>query len=77
VLEDEHGQVKVATIQTYGETTHTLVERSRYKGTFLPGYRAETSARDALSQILPEVVLQNIDHCVGNQDWEEMEKICE
>ncbi|GAD97572.1 4-hydroxyphenylpyruvate dioxygenase [Paecilomyces variotii No. 5] len=77
VLEDENGQVKVATIQTYGETTHTLVERISYKGSFLPGYRKETGAKDPIASFLPDVGLRVIDHCVGNQDWNEMDKICE
>ncbi|KAL1966943.1 hypothetical protein VTN77DRAFT_3687 [Rasamsonia byssochlamydoides] len=77
VLEDENGQVKVATIQTYGETTHTLVERKSYKGGFLPGYRMETGAKDPVSSLLPGVHLKRIDHCVGNQDWNEMDKVCE
>ncbi|KAJ9361948.1 hypothetical protein DTO027B9_379 [Paecilomyces variotii] len=77
VLEDENGQVKVATIQTYGETTHTLVERNSYKGGFLPGYRIENGAKDPIASLLPEVGLRVIDHCVGNQDWDEMDKVCE
>ncbi|KAJ9208591.1 hypothetical protein DTO021D3_582 [Paecilomyces variotii] len=77
VLEDENGQVKVATIQTYGETTHTLVERKSYKGGFLPGYRIENGAKDPIASLLPEVGLRVIDHCVGNQDWDEMDKVCE
>ncbi|KAL1882493.1 hypothetical protein Plec18167_002909 [Paecilomyces lecythidis] len=77
VLKDENGQVKVATIQTYGETTHTLVERNSYTGSFLPGYRKETGAKDPISSLLPEVGLRVIDHCVGNQDWDEMDKVCE
>ncbi|KAJ9265385.1 hypothetical protein DTO212C5_6766 [Paecilomyces variotii] len=77
VLEDENGQVKVATIQTYGETTHTLVERNSYKGGFLPGYRIENGAKDPIARLLPEVGLRVIDHCVGNQDWDEMDKVCE
>ncbi|PGH13310.1 4-hydroxyphenylpyruvate dioxygenase [Helicocarpus griseus UAMH5409] len=76
MLEDEQGSVRVATIQTYGETTHTLIERSEYSGRFLPGYRAET-ARDPLSRFLPQVALQHVDHCVGNQDWDEMDSVCE
>ena len=36
---DEDGTVRLATIRTYGDTTHTLVDRSRYKGWFLPGFR--------------------------------------
>lgn len=74
-LSDKTGFVKVAAIQTYGDTTHTLIERSSYRGAFLPGYRAETSP-DPLNKFLPAVNLEAIDHCVGNQDWDEMEDIC-
>lgn len=76
--EKEGGSVRTATIQTYGDTTHTLIERSQsYTGVFLPGYRAETSAaKDPIAALLPEVNLKRIDHCVGNQDWEEMEDVC-
>ncbi|KAJ5671428.1 hypothetical protein N7507_000555 [Penicillium longicatenatum] len=77
VLKDEGGQVKVATIQTYGQTTHTLIERKAYQGAFLPGYRLEAGTEDPVSKFLPGVKLQRIDHCVGNQDWDEMDKICE
>jgi 4-hydroxyphenylpyruvate dioxygenase len=75
VLEDEYGCVKLATIRTYRDTTHTLVERSQYRGPFLPGYRVE-SFRDPISKLLPPVGLDIIDHCVGNVDWDEMEKAC-
>src|SRR5262249_25610401 len=37
-LADEHGTVVVAAIATYGETRHSLVDRSRYRGPYLPGY---------------------------------------
>src|SRR3984885_13658701 len=38
LLEDESGKVVVAAIATYGDTRHTLVERSGYSGAYLPGY---------------------------------------
>ncbi|RJE17481.1 4-hydroxyphenylpyruvate dioxygenase [Aspergillus sclerotialis] len=76
VLEDKDGHVKVAVIQTYGQTTHTLLERTSYRGAFLPGYRKE-SGQDPLNKLLPGVQLKRIDHCVGNQDWDEMDKICQ
>src|ERR1700747_548080 len=38
-FEDERGKVVLATIAAYGDTTHTLVERSNYSGLYLPGYR--------------------------------------
>ena len=34
---DEGGKVRFAKVQTYGDTTHTFVERTGYKGLFLPG----------------------------------------
>ena len=39
---DEHGTVRSAAIATYGDTRHTLVDRSRYTGPYLPGYVART-----------------------------------
>lgn len=36
---DQFGSVKTAIIQTYGDTVHKLVDRSNYKGSFLPGYK--------------------------------------
>lgn len=60
-LRDEHGEVTMAAIKTYGDTIHTLVERSAYKGPFLPGYEARKSVYPFQS-----VGLQYVDHCVGN-----------
>src|SRR3954454_7663863 len=34
---DEHGTVRIAAIATYGDTVHSLVDRSRYDGPYLPG----------------------------------------
>lgn len=78
VLRDSDGECRVATIKTYGDTTHTLVERKRYRGAFLPGYRSEMEKEpDPLEGFLPAVQLEAVDHCVGNQDWGEMEGVCE
>src|SRR6201993_464180 len=33
---DEHGTVRTATLRAYGDTTHSLVDRSRYHGPYLP-----------------------------------------
>jgi 4-hydroxyphenylpyruvate dioxygenase len=77
VLRDRDGEVKVATIKTFGDTTHTLVERRAYTGVFLPGYRSDVGRVDPMSRFLPRVELEAVDHCVGNQDWEEMEGVCE
>ncbi|KAH7117738.1 Glyoxalase/Bleomycin resistance protein/Dihydroxybiphenyl dioxygenase [Dendryphion nanum] len=76
-VSDSNGSVRLATIRTYGDTTHTLIEKKNYSGIFLPGYRAETSTKDPLSKFLPQINLEAIDHCVGNQDWDEMENACD
>ncbi|HSJ66139.1 MAG TPA: 4-hydroxyphenylpyruvate dioxygenase [Anditalea sp.] len=69
VLSDEHGEVKVASIRTYGETIHTFVERKNYNGPFLPGYVAKKS----LYKSTP-IGFKYVDHCVGNVGWGEMNK---
>jgi len=66
-LKDESGEVKVASIHTYGETLHTFVERKNYKGVFLPGYKPAKS----LVKTSP-VGLKVVDHCVGNVELGKM-----
>lgn len=60
-LKDEFGEIKTASIQTYGETVHTFVERKNYKGVFMPGYKPMKS----LLKTKP-LGLKVVDHCVGN-----------
>lgn len=72
--DSEHGSVTTAVICTYGDTTHTLIARGSYSGPFLPGYRAPRAATSTISA--PEVPLARIDHCVGNQSWNEMVSAC-
>lgn len=69
-----YGSVTTAVICTYGDTTHTLISRQNYTGPFLPGFRAWT--KETGSSSLPEVPLARIDHCVGNQGWNEMVSAC-
>ena len=68
-LSDEHGQVILASIRTYGDTIHTFVERSEYNGHFLPGFRA--MHHDIVAR---PTGLLHIDHMVGNVGWHEMEE---
>ena len=72
VLSDEHGEVIVATIRTYGDVVHTLVQRNDYKGLFLPGYKPH-HLKEAYNSVFEEVPFDVIDHCVGNQGVGEME----
>ena len=61
-VEDEHGRVQLASVETYGDTLHLFVQRDDYRGAFLPGYeRRGTAPRDPDSMLL-----MAIDHIVGN-----------
>src|ERR1700722_3783019 len=40
IVEATYGKVELASIATYGNTQHTLVERSSYSGPYLPGFFA-------------------------------------
>ena len=67
---DEHGTVRVACIATYGDTWHSIVDRSRYAGPFLPGFIARPPVVDRSPAIeagrQPKRFFQAIDHVVGN-----------
>jgi 4-hydroxyphenylpyruvate dioxygenase len=72
-LTDEHGTVRVAAIAAYGETRHTLVDRSRYDGPYLPGYVARTSTL-ARRPGRPKRLFQALDHVVGNVELGRMDE---
>ncbi|KRE37743.1 4-hydroxyphenylpyruvate dioxygenase [Janibacter sp. Soil728] len=68
-VSDEFGSVRIGAIATYGETRHTLVQRTvdgqTYAGAYLPGYVERTSTfvkRDGA----PKRLFQALDHIVGN-----------
>ncbi len=67
VLTDKHGRAVLSSIQVYGDTIHTFVERGEYSGPFLPGFRAIES-----DPVARPVGLLHIDHMVGNVGWGEM-----
>jgi 4-hydroxyphenylpyruvate dioxygenase len=72
-VSDEYGTVRLAAIGAYGDLRHTLVDRSRYTGPFLPGYVARSSSvveRDGA----PTRLFQAIDHVVGNVELGRMDE---
>ncbi|KAI1293875.1 4-hydroxyphenylpyruvate dioxygenase [Halotydeus destructor] len=71
---DEGGTVRFATLKTFGDTTHTLVERSSYSGLFLPGFKRPLADIKLLAS-LPPGGLHFLDHCVGNQPDDMMEPV--
>jgi 4-hydroxyphenylpyruvate dioxygenase len=73
LFEDENGQVKKATIKTYGDVVHSLIERKEYKGTFWPGFVPYSEIADWTDNG-PDVGLIVIDHVVGNVELGAMNK---
>jgi 4-hydroxyphenylpyruvate dioxygenase len=71
LLEDETGVYEFATIRTYGDTTHTFVNRDRYRGVFAPGFKPIDPERYSPSTARP-VGLKAIDHVVGNVELGKM-----
>jgi 4-hydroxyphenylpyruvate dioxygenase len=66
---DEHGVVRLATLAAYGDTTHTLVDRSRYTGPYLPGFVAHDAAPEDRTP-----VFWALDHVVGNVELGRMDE---
>ncbi|AHH94231.1 4-hydroxyphenylpyruvate dioxygenase [Kutzneria viridogrisea] len=71
-VSDEHGTVRRAAIAAYGETRHTLIDRSRYTGPYLPGYVAKQSSVKR-PEGAPKRLFQAVDHCVGNVELGKMD----
>ena len=72
-VSDEHGTVRHAVIAAYGDTRHSLVDRSRYTGPYLPGFvaRSTTVVRTADQ---PKRLFQAVDHVVGNVELGQMDE---
>jgi 4-hydroxyphenylpyruvate dioxygenase len=66
-LADEHGTVRLAALAAYGDTRHTLVDRSRYHGPYLPGYVAVPRRGG-------KRLFQALDHVVGNVELGRMDE---
>jgi 4-hydroxyphenylpyruvate dioxygenase len=70
VSEDAHGKVVLAAIAAFGDTQHTLVERTNYSGPYLPGYVAAGPVVPAGAGPF----FTQIDHCVGNVQLGKMDE---
>lgn len=66
-LTDNHGEVRLSGIHTYGEVVHVFVERKNYQGVFMPGFVAWKSDYNPTP-----TGLKYVDHCVGNVGWNQM-----
>jgi 4-hydroxyphenylpyruvate dioxygenase len=66
-MKDDHGEVVMSGIHTYGETVHLFIERKNYSGPFMPGFVKWETAYEPAS-----AGLMYVDHCVGNVGWNQM-----
>ena len=66
---DGWGTVRVAAIAAYGDTRHSLIDRSRYRGPFRPGF----VAHDPIGPRPPKRFFQAVDHVVGNVELGRMD----
>jgi len=77
-VSDDNGTIRTASIATYGDTVHTLIDRSKYTGPFLPGFvaRAPMVDRSAAIEagIEPKRYFQAVDHVVGNVELGKMDE---
>jgi len=67
---DQHGTVRTAAIKTYGDTLHTLIDRSRYHGPFRPGF----VARGRFGTPRASDFFDAVDHVVGNVELGRMDE---
>jgi 4-hydroxyphenylpyruvate dioxygenase len=72
-LEDRDGKVVISAVATFGETRHTLVERTNYGGVYLPGY---VPAKPLVAGPATRTgrLFQAVDHCVGNVELGRMDE---
>ena len=70
-VSDEHGTVRRAIIAAYGDTRHSLVDRSRYTGPYLPGFVARTTT---VARPSDHRLFQAVDHVVGNVELGQMDE---
>jgi 4-hydroxyphenylpyruvate dioxygenase len=73
LLEDENGVYEFATIAAYGDTTHTFLNRDRYRGVFAPGYKPLDADRYSPRTFKPAGLL-TIDHVVANVEEGKMDE---
>ncbi len=69
---DDEGILIKSSIQTYGDTIHSFIERKNYSGLFIPGF---VSAESKAAKNIKDTGLRAVDHIVGNvelgrmNDW--------
>lgn len=70
-LQDSNGHVIIASVQTYGDTIHSFIERKDFNGPFLPGFIK--LQEDPVNKLFGLEQYGFIDHIVGNHHLGDME----
>jgi 4-hydroxyphenylpyruvate dioxygenase len=73
-ITDDDGTVVIAAIAAYGDTRHSLVDRSRYRGTYLPGFVARATTAPRTKTADGATLIEAVDHCVGNVELGRMDE---
>ncbi len=73
LLEDREGVYEYAVIRAYGDTTHSFVNRDRYRGVFMPGYKPLDADRYSPRTFHPAGLVA-IDHIVANVEEGKMDE---
>lgn len=70
IISDDYGSISIASIQTYGDTIHTFIDRSDYRSELMPGFihLKNTTSQDFNAGLV------KIDHCVANVPRGEMDQ---
>ncbi|MES1257306.1 MAG: 4-hydroxyphenylpyruvate dioxygenase [Acidobacteriota bacterium] len=69
-VQNDCGEMRLASIAAYGDVIHSFVERRDYTGAFMPGYR-DCLLPDPLARYAG---LFRVDHTVGNVGWGDMNR---
>lgn len=66
---DDDGPVVTAAISVFGDTVHSFIERTAYRGAYLPGYVAISE-----DHVVRPVGLRSLDHVVANVELGRMDQ---
>jgi len=66
-FKDESGVIKRASVRTYGDVIHSFIEKGKFTGAFLPGFKEEV--REGVN-----FGFRRIDHIVGNAEDKQMDR---
>ena len=64
-ITDENGTIKISGVYTYGDTVHSFIERTNYRGEFLPKFKK-------INQTGKPIGIEFVDHIVGNVELGKM-----